>query len=150
MFLSVLISDIIFPKIGLPCPASYSGVGTAVCNAGNVVLPLLREEATSYSAPDAQVLPLLKCAKGLGHINVEADNDGVVRSLFLRSPVISAASAAARLSGISLSSKSRIRIASLLTTSSDSGAVQPATRTTHSTCCLKKCHSSERQHLPLK
>ena len=28
--------------------------------------------------------PLLKCAKGVGHINVEADSDGVVRSLYLR------------------------------------------------------------------
>ena len=29
-------------------------------------------------------MPLLKCAKGVGHINVEADSDGVVRSLYLR------------------------------------------------------------------
>jgi len=30
------------------------------------------------------MMPLLKCAKGVGHINVEADTDGVVRSLYLR------------------------------------------------------------------
>ncbi|MGK9517877.1 CHASE2 domain-containing protein, partial [Salmonella enterica subsp. enterica] len=65
-------------------PANDQRLAAAVCRAGNVVLPLLREEVTSYSQPDAKMLPLLDCAKGLGHINVEADSDGIVRSLFLR------------------------------------------------------------------
>lgn len=51
----------------------------AVCKAGNVLLP-----TASSDAPDEQLLPLLKCAKGMGQINVEADNDGVVRSLYMR------------------------------------------------------------------
>ena len=65
-------------------PASDKRLSDAVCNAGNVVLPLVREGSTRYSQADAQMLPLLKCARGLGHINVEADNDGVVRRLYLR------------------------------------------------------------------
>lgn len=79
---AAILFDVIFSEPGIP--ANDQRLTAAVCNAGNVVLPLLREEAASYSAPDAQMLPLLKCAKGLGHINVEADSDGVVRSLFLR------------------------------------------------------------------
>ncbi len=65
-------------------PASDKRLSDALCNAGNVVLPLVREGSSRYSQADAQMLPLLKCAKGLGHINVEADPDGVVRSLYLR------------------------------------------------------------------
>ncbi len=64
--------------------ASDKRLAEAVCNAGNVMLPLVRDGSTRYSQADAQMLPLLKCAKGLGHINVEADSDGVVRSLYLR------------------------------------------------------------------
>lgn len=79
---AAILFDVIFSEPGVP--ANDRRLAAAVCNAGNVVLPLLREEAANYSTPDAQMLPLLKCAKGLGHINVEADSDGVVRSLFMR------------------------------------------------------------------
>ncbi|QPO17992.1 CHASE2 domain-containing protein [Pseudomonas sp. Y39-6] len=57
-------------------------LANAVCNAGNVLLPLERDGGASQ--PGEQLLPLLNCAKGLGHINVEADSDGAVRSLYLR------------------------------------------------------------------
>ena len=63
----------------------YKRLADAVCNAGNVLLPLLREGPASYIQPAEQMQPLLKCAKGVGHINVEADNDGVVRSLLCAS-----------------------------------------------------------------
>ncbi len=56
----------------------------AVCNAGNVLLPLVNEGTAGAGSADKELLPLLKCAKGIGPINVEADNDGVVRSLYLR------------------------------------------------------------------
>ncbi|MGB3123621.1 MAG: CHASE2 domain-containing protein [Pseudomonas sp.] len=56
----------------------------AVCNAGNVLLPLVVDGTMSSNPRDEQLLPLLKCAKGVGHINVEADNDGVVRRLYMR------------------------------------------------------------------
>ncbi len=54
---------------------------------------------------------------------------------FLRTPVISAAIAAARLSGISANSRSSTRSASALTALSSSGACQPSTSTTHSPRC---------------
>src|SRR3990167_6880072 len=56
----------------------------AVCKAGNVLLPIAGDSSVSPKAPIAPLSPLLKCAKGVGHINVEADNDGVVRSVYLR------------------------------------------------------------------
>jgi CHASE2 domain-containing sensor protein/signal transduction histidine kinase len=65
-------------------PATDKRLADAVCNAGNVLLPLARDDSASYSQPRGQLQPLLKCAKGIGHINVEADSDGVVRSLYLR------------------------------------------------------------------
>ncbi|NGH11933.1 CHASE2 domain-containing protein, partial [Serratia marcescens] len=77
-----ILFDVIFSEPG--DPANDKRLAEAVCNAGNVLLPLVREGTASYSQPSAQMLPLLKCAKGVGHINVEADSDGVVRSLFMR------------------------------------------------------------------
>ena len=77
-----ILFDVIFIEPG--DPANDKRLAESVCNAGNVLLPLVREGAANYSQPDAQMMPLLKCAKGVGHINVEADSDGVVRSLYLR------------------------------------------------------------------
>lgn len=77
-----ILFDVIFSEPG--DAANDKRLAEAVCNAGNVLMPLVREGAADYSQPAAQMMPLLKCAKGVGHINVEADNDGVVRSLYLR------------------------------------------------------------------
>ncbi|ERH60202.1 CHASE2 domain-containing protein [Pseudomonas simiae] len=77
-----ILFDVIFSEPG--DPANDKRLAESVCNAGNVLLPLVREGAANYSQPDAQMMPLVKCAKGVGHINVEADSDGVVRSLYLR------------------------------------------------------------------
>lgn len=77
-----ILFDVIFSEPG--DPANDKRLAESVCNAGNVLLPLVREGAANYSQPDTQMMPLLKCAKGVGHINVEADSDGVVRSLYLR------------------------------------------------------------------
>jgi len=79
---SAILFDVIFSEPG--DPANDKRLAESVCNAGNVLLPLVREGAANYSQPDTQMMPLLKCAKGVGHINVEADSDGVVRSLYLR------------------------------------------------------------------
>ncbi|WP_285428429.1 CHASE2 and HATPase_c domain-containing protein [Pseudomonas sp. lyk4-R2A-8] len=65
-------------------PAGDKRLADALCNAGNVVLPLVQDDSTGDGQAEAHRLPLLKCARGLGHINVEADSDGVVRSLYLR------------------------------------------------------------------
>ncbi|PRA26963.1 CHASE2 domain-containing protein [Pseudomonas poae] len=75
---AAILFDVIFSEPG--DPANDKRLGDAVCNAGNVLLPLVREGTASYGQP----LPLLKCAKGVGHINVEADSDGVVRRLYMR------------------------------------------------------------------
>ena len=77
-----ILFDVVFNEPG--DPADDRRLAEAVCNAGNVLLPLAREGNSGYSQPVAQMLPLLKCAKGVGHINVEPDNDGVVRNLYLR------------------------------------------------------------------
>ena len=77
-----ILFDVIFSEPGNS--ANDKRLADAVCNAGNVLLPLVREGPASYSQPGEQMLPLLKCAKGVGQINVEADSDGVVRSLYLR------------------------------------------------------------------
>ncbi|MCR4537720.1 CHASE2 domain-containing protein [Pseudomonas sp. 18.1.10] len=79
---AAILFDVVFSEPGNP--ANDKRLADAVCNAGNVLLPLLREGPASYIQPAEQMQPLLKCAKGVGHINVEADNDGVVRSLYLR------------------------------------------------------------------
>lgn len=77
-----ILFDVIFSEPGEP--ANDKRLADAVCNAGNVLLPLLREGSASYSQLGPQMQPLLKCAKGVGHINVEADRDGVIRSLYMR------------------------------------------------------------------
>jgi len=59
----------------------------ALCRAGNVVLPLLREGVPRFATALGEIgpiEPLRRCARAVGHINVEADNDGVVRGVFLR------------------------------------------------------------------
>jgi len=72
-----ILFDVIFSEPG--DAADDQRLADAVCKAGNVLLP-----TASSDAADEQLLPLLKCAKGMGQINVEADNDGVVRSLYMR------------------------------------------------------------------
>ena len=59
----------------------------ALCRAGNVVLPLLREGVPRFATALGEIEPiepLRRCARAVGHINVEADNDGVVRGVYLR------------------------------------------------------------------
>ncbi|MBH9317436.1 CHASE2 domain-containing protein [Pseudomonas aeruginosa] len=59
----------------------------SLCRAGNVLLPLLRESVPRYGEPPREIpptAPLAGCAAGIGHINVEADSDGTVRSVYLR------------------------------------------------------------------
>lgn len=80
-----ILFDVIFSEPG--DPANDQRLAQSMCNAGNVLLPIIREGTSSYGKPVEQmlpVLPLLRCAMGVGHINLEADSDGVVRSLYLR------------------------------------------------------------------
>lgn len=59
----------------------------ALCRSGNVLLPLLRESVARYGQPLGEIEPvaaLRDCAKAVGHINAQADADGIVRSVYLR------------------------------------------------------------------
>jgi CHASE2 domain-containing sensor protein/signal transduction histidine kinase len=81
-----ILFDVIFSEPARD-PANDQRLAEALCNAGNVLLPLIREGTPRYGQPVAQILPVLPlrdCARGVGHINVEADSDGIVRSLYLR------------------------------------------------------------------
>lgn len=78
--------DVIFSEPARE-PANDLRLAEAMCNAGTVLLPLIREGSPRYEQAVAQILPVLPlrdCARGVGHINVEADSDGIVRSLYLR------------------------------------------------------------------
>ena len=78
--------DVIFSEPD-PNPESDQRLAQALCQAGNVYIPLLREGVARFDQPLAEiepVAPLSQCAKGVGHINAEADADGKVRSVYLR------------------------------------------------------------------
>ncbi|EJN20733.1 putative transmembrane sensor domain protein [Pseudomonas sp. GM79] len=67
-------------------PANDQLLAQATCRAGNVFVPLLREGVARYGQPLGEIEPvaaLSHCAKGVGHINAEADADGIVRSVYL-------------------------------------------------------------------
>lgn len=77
-----ILFDVLFSEPG-------DGVGDqrladAVCKAGNVVLPIVTDSRERFRQTGEPLSPLLRCARGIGHINVESDDDGVVRSLYLR------------------------------------------------------------------
>jgi len=81
-----ILLDVIFSEPARE-PANDQRLAQAICNAGNVLLPLIREGTPRLGQPVMQILPvppLRDCARGVGHINVEADSDGIVRSLYLR------------------------------------------------------------------
>ncbi|MCP1442458.1 CHASE2 domain-containing sensor protein/signal transduction histidine kinase [Pseudomonas sp. GGS8] len=80
-----ILFDVIFSE-----PDNHPGndqlLAQAACRAGNVFVPLLREGVARYGQPLGEiepVAPLSHCAKGIGHINAEADADGIVRSVYL-------------------------------------------------------------------
>jgi CHASE2 domain-containing sensor protein/signal transduction histidine kinase len=80
-----ILFDVIFSE-----PDNHSDndqrLAQAACRAGNVFVPLLREGVARYGQPLGEiepVAPLSHCAKGVGHINAEADADGIVRSVYL-------------------------------------------------------------------
>ncbi|MBH9393442.1 CHASE2 domain-containing protein [Pseudomonas aeruginosa] len=82
---SVLL-DVIFSEPSSN-PDSDRQLARSLCRAGNVLLPLLRESVPRYGEPPREIpptAPLAGCAAGIGHINVEADSDGPVRSVYLR------------------------------------------------------------------
>ncbi len=78
--------DVIFSEPG-SVPENDQRLAQALCRAGNVFLPLLREGVARYGQPLGEIEPVAslgRCAKAIGHINAEADADGIVRSVYLR------------------------------------------------------------------
>jgi CHASE2 domain-containing sensor protein/signal transduction histidine kinase len=78
--------DVIFSEPD-SVPENDQRLAQALCRAGNVFVPLLREGVARYGQPLGEiepVAPLSHCAKAIGHINAEADADGIVRSVYLR------------------------------------------------------------------
>lgn len=77
--------DVIFSEPD-SVPANDARLAQALCRNGHVFLPLLRESVARYGQPlgeIAPVAPLSRCAGAIGHINAEADADGIVRSVYL-------------------------------------------------------------------
>ena len=80
----LVLFDVIFTESARP--EEDEPLARAVCRSGNLLLPLLRDGRTRQGQAPGEILPfssLRECALGLGHINVEADGDGVVRSVYL-------------------------------------------------------------------
>ncbi|WP_124425558.1 CHASE2 domain-containing protein [Pseudomonas orientalis] len=77
-----ILFDVLFSESGEG--AGDQRLADAVCKAGNVLLPIVTDSSVRSGQTGGPLSPLLRCAKGIGHINVESDNDGVVRSLYLR------------------------------------------------------------------
>lgn len=65
-------------------PSVDQRLAEAIRRAGNVVLPVFTAEAAGKVRAMLPVPPLAAAARALGHVSVEPDADGVVRSVFLR------------------------------------------------------------------
>jgi len=77
--------DIIFAEPDPNDPEADQELVKAVRNNGRVILPVLPEK-TNADGVLGVTLPwpeLAKAAAGLGHVDIEIDNDGVVRSVYL-------------------------------------------------------------------
>lgn len=81
--------DLLLTELDLSRPESDQRLARALADHGNVYLPVHIEQQTS----GGQLIELLphhrfsSQAKGLGHVDLEVDADGVVRSVFLRSGI---------------------------------------------------------------
>lgn len=78
--------DVIFAEPD-SLPQNDERLAQALCRAGNVYLPLLRESVARFGQALGEIEPvpaLARCAKAIGHINAEADADGTVRSVYLQ------------------------------------------------------------------
>jgi len=77
--------DIIFAEPDVSDPAADQALVEAVRNSGRIILPVLPEKSRSEEVLKI-TLPwqaLANAAAGLGHVDVEIDNDGIVRSSYL-------------------------------------------------------------------
>ncbi|SNS76318.1 sensor domain CHASE2-containing protein [Pseudomonas segetis] len=87
---AAILFDVVFTEPGLS-PAVDRRFADALCKSGVVVLPSIRKQIALEGGATSEFLPvepLRQCAWGIGHINVQADSDGVVRSVHLREGMV--------------------------------------------------------------
>lgn len=83
---AAILLDVLFTE-PTPDPEQDRRLGEALCKAGNVSLPLLRQSVARPGEALGVVLPvpvIASCAQQIGHINVAVDFDGVMRHVYLR------------------------------------------------------------------
>lgn len=81
--------DIIFAEPDQQFPYDDKALAQAIKNNGNVLLPL-HIQPLSYGNTLTEILPipeLLSAARGLGHVHVELDEDGLARGLYMHAGV---------------------------------------------------------------
>lgn len=86
---SLIVFDVLFSEYDTLHPEDDQLLAQAIEEAGNVLLPL-HIHPLAYDKPLSEILPipeLANAAKGLGHVHVELDEDGLTRGIFLNSGV---------------------------------------------------------------
>ena len=86
---SLIVFDVIFSEYDTQHPEDDLRLTQAIENAGNVLLPL-HINPLAYDKPLSEILPipeLANAAKGLGHVHVELDEDGLTRGIYLNTGV---------------------------------------------------------------
>jgi len=81
--------DILFSERSSSHPEDDITLAKAIKNNGNVLLPLHLQPLT-YGGTLVEILPipqLVEAAKGMGHVHVDLDQDGLARGLFLNSGI---------------------------------------------------------------
>ncbi len=81
--------DILFSERSATHPEDDLALASALKNNGNVLLPLHLQPLT-HGGTLVEILPippLVEAAKGMGHVHVDLDEDGLARGLFLNSGV---------------------------------------------------------------
>src|SRR5699024_6357491 len=84
-----IIMDLILSEPDRAHPDSDEALVKAIAKAGDVYLPVHVEQLHS-NGQLIEVLPyapFARAAKGLGHVDLELDADGVARSVYLRSGI---------------------------------------------------------------
>jgi len=81
--------DILFSERSSTHPEDDKTLARAIKNNGNVLLPLHLQPLT-YGGTLVEILPipqLVEAARGMGHVHVDLDQDGLARGLYLNSGV---------------------------------------------------------------
>lgn len=76
--------DVIFSEPDTHDPLGDAALEVAIRRNGHVVLPVLAERLNGDMSETLPLPALINVAAAIGHIQLELDNDGVARSLFLK------------------------------------------------------------------